>query len=202
MTAAIPAIRPRMSKAELLAAIARVHGEAAMRHLVEGGVFVVGVRGYYRDTMGAVGKNDRAMYDDALFIVAPDAFAAFNANTDPSGYRAGRGTGAEKGMASLNPGIWRVHRLDLHKGQYLALCQRAGPVTVTRDGTPPYSETGGFGINIHKGGFNGTSSEGCQTVAPVQWPAFIAMVTDHVKRLAGAAWRQEVVPYVLLEGVG
>jgi lysozyme len=58
-----------------------------------------------------------------------------------------------------------------------------------------------FGINIHRGGWNGTSSEGCQTIPPDQWPAFIATVTDQVKRLAGAGWRRETITYVLLEGV-
>jgi lysozyme len=141
------------------------------------------------------------MYDDALFVVTDDAFVAFNGNTDPSGYRKGAGTGAGKGMASLNPGVWPVYRLDLHQGKYLALCQRAGQVTVTRDGTPPYPDTGMFGINIHKGGINGTSSEGCQTVPAAQWPAFIALVTDQAKRLFGEAWKQQAITYVLLDGV-
>ena len=104
-------------------------------------------------------------------------------------------------MASLNPGVWPVYRLDLHAGKYLAVCQRAGPVVVTRDGTPPYEDRGMFGINIHKGGVNGTSSEGCQTVPAAQWPAFIALVTDQAKRLFGTGWRQGVITYVLLDGV-
>jgi len=200
MTAALPAARPRMTRADLMALVARRHPALPPSDLT-----IVGVRGYYADTLGAVGRNDRAMYDDALFIVTPDAFIAFNANTDPSGYRKGRGTGAAKGMASLNPGFWPVYRLDIHRagtpGQHLALCQRAGPVTVTRDGDPPYEDRGMFGINIHRGGVNGTSSEGCQTIPPSQWPAFIATVTDQAKRLFGADWRSEVIPYVLLEGV-
>ena len=193
MPAARPAARPRMSRAELLARVRRDHPDLEPPELM-----VVGIRGYYRDTLGAPGRNDRGMYDDALFIVAPDAFVAFNGNTDPSRFRSGRGTGAGKGMASLNPGVWPVMRLDKHQGKYEALCQRAGPVVVTRDGDPPYTDRGMFGINIHRGGVNGTSSEGCQTIPPDQWPAFIATVTDQVKRLHGAAWRQAVVTYVLL----
>jgi lysozyme len=162
-------------------------------------VVVVGIRGYYRDTMGAPGVNDRGMYDDALFLDTPDSFATFNGNTDPSRVQIGHGTGDAKGMAVLNPGIWYAHKFDLHKGEYLALCQRLGQITVTRDGNPPYPDTGMFGINIHKGGYNTTSSLGCQTVHPDQWPAFIAMAVDHAKRWHGARWNQVVIPYALLE---
>jgi lysozyme len=160
-------------------------------------VVVVGIRGFYRDAMGAPGVNDRGIYDDALFIDTPDSFASFNGNTDPSRVQIGHGTGAEKGMAVLNAGLWYAHKFDLHKGEYLALCQRLGQVTVTRDGTPPYSDTGMFGINIHKGGYNTTSSLGCQTVHPDQWAAFIEMAVAHAKRWHGARWDQVVIPYAL-----
>jgi hypothetical protein len=161
---------------------------------------VVGIRGYYRDAMGAPGVNDRGIYDDALFIDTPDSFAAYNGNTDPSRVRTGHGTEeATKGMAVLNTGIWYVHRFALHKGKYLALCQRLGQVTVTRDGTPPYQDTGMFWINIHKGGYNTTSSLGCQTVHPDQWPSFIEMAVDHAKRWHGERWNKVVIPYALLE---
>ena len=142
-------------------------------------VAVVGVRGYYRNTMGAPGVNDRGIYDDAIFLHSPSAFAAFNANTDPSAYRKGQGQGAGRGMASLESGMWLVYQFDKHKGKYLALCQRSGPVTVVRDGNPPYKDTGYFGINIHRGGFTSTSSEGCQTIHPAQWVSFIGLAQDH-----------------------
>lgn len=191
-----PASRPRLTRAELHAAIARFGIDRRAHPLL-----VIGVRGYYADTMGAPGRNDRGLYDDAIFIDAPEATIAFNANTDPSRVRKGKGTGAGKGMASLKPGLWKVYRFDLHKGQYQALCQRAGPVTVMRDGDPPYADTGMFGINIHRGGNTTTSSEGCQTIPPGQWPSFIATMTDQAKRLFGADWKGETIPYVLLEGV-
>lgn len=196
MTAPLPAARPRASRADLITAVKAKHPG----YDFAGKLTVVGVRGYYRDTLGAVGKNDRAMYDDALFLVSDDAFVAFNGNTDPSGYRKGRGTGAGKGMASLEPGLWPVYRFDLHNGQYLALCQRAGPVTVMRDGDPPYPDPGWHGINIHRGSVNGTSSEGCQTIPPAQWPAFIATAQDQAKRAYGADWKGETITYVLLDG--
>jgi len=162
-------------------------------------VTVVGQRGYYRDTMGAPKVNDRGIYDDAVFLTSPSAFAAFNANTDPSTYRKGEGSGEGKGIASLKPGAWFVHRFDKHKGKYLALCQRLGPVTVTRDGDPPYDDTGMFGINIHRGGYNTTSSVGCQTIHPDQWESFISLAVDQARRYHGEAWNKVVIPYILLQ---
>jgi hypothetical protein len=155
---------------------------------------VVGWRGYYKDSMGHAGVNDVGIYDDALFIVSGSTFAAFNANTDPSRHRAGKGKGAGKGMANLKPGIYRAHQLGLHRGKYMALIQTGGPVTVVRDGNPPYDDRGFFGINIHKGGYNTTSSLGCQTIYPDQWPAFIALAQkvmheNHISKM----------PYLLVE---
>lgn len=177
---------PRLSRAELHARI------DATGHAIDRATYpliVVGIRGYYRDTMGAVGKNDRGIYDDALFIDTPNATVAFNGNTDPSAFRPG--------IASLKPGIWYVHRFDLHKGLYLALCQRAGVVTVARDGQA--DETGNFGINIHRGSVNSTSSLGCQTVPPPQWDGFINLAVSEAKRFYGNKWKLTTVPYVLLE---
>lgn len=188
-----PPERPRLSSTELRELIAPFGIDRACFPVV-----VIGVRGYYKNSMGAPNVNDRGLYDDAIFLDSVQATVAFNGNTDPSSYRTGRGTGAAKGMASLNPGAWFVHRFDHHKGQYLALCQRAGGVTVTRDGTPPYEDTGLFGINIHRGGYNGTSSEGCQTIHPAQWDSFIALVVDQAKRYFGTRWKSQVIPYVLL----
>lgn len=202
MPVGLPSARPQITRDELFVQIDRVHGAGtAQRLAADNPLLIVGVRGYYRDTLGAVGRNDRAMYDDAIFIVAREAFVSFNANTDPSRYRKGRGKGSGKGMASLNPGIWKAHRFDLHSGKYLALCQRSGEVTVTRDGDPPYADTGMFGINIHKGGINTTSSEGCQTLPPSQWPAFINTAVDQAKRRFGDKWNRVTIPYVLLDGV-
>jgi lysozyme len=191
----LPPSRPRLSLSELLAMVAPLGLTPASDP-----VFVVGVRGYYADTMGAPGRNDRGLYDDALFLVSPSLFAAYNGNTDPSRTRAGSGTGAAKGMATLKPGLWRVHRFDKHKGQYQALCQRAGPVTVTRDGAAgDYADTGMFGINIHRGGHGTTSSEGCQTIPPGQWDSFIASAVDQAKRYHGDKWSRTTIPYALID---
>jgi len=158
-------------------------------------VFVVAVRGYYRDTMGKPGVNDRGLYDDAIFLCGPDFFAGYNANVDPGGYRKGQGFGSKKGMARLKPGIYRSHILGLHRGEYKALVQRAAPVTVIRDGVNgEYEHTGYHGINIHRGGVSSVSSIGCLTIPPKQWKDFISSAERLMKQE-----RQIVMPLVLTE---
>lgn len=188
-----PAAPPRATRADVVAMVAKAYPDAQLPE-----VYVVGVRGYYRDGLGKVGVNDRGIYDDAIFVLAPGIFAAFNANTDPSRVRKGKGTGAGKGMAVLKAGVWPAYELGLHRSKYEALVQRAGTVTVIRDGTDgDYEQTGWFGINIHKGGVTTTGSEGCQTIPPDQWETFMSTV-----RRALSAARQTRVTYVLLEGQG
>lgn len=191
----VPPNRPRMSYSELLPKLQKLGLDAGRDP-----VFVVGIRGYYRQTMGSPTENDRGIYDDAIFLVSPSFFGSYNANADPSRVRRGRGRGAGKGMATLNAGLWRVHRFDRHNGKYLALCQRAGKVTVTRDGiVEDYADTGLFGINIHNGGWRTTSSLGCQTIHPSQWTSFISSAVSEAKRHHGAAWDKVVIPYALLD---
>ena len=143
--------------------------------------YVLGVRGYYRDTMGAPGVNDRGIYDDAIFVVGPECFVAFNANTDPSRFR--------KGVASLIPG-WYPYRPGNHGisrpgGGYPAFrpATRGEALPVTRDGEEGRSKRDGIAINIHKGGWRTTSSEGCQTIHPSQWDAFYALVRLEMRKL-------------------
>jgi lysozyme len=148
-------------------------------------VAVVGIRGYYRKTMGNPLKNDRGIYDDALFIISPDFFASYNANTDPSKFA--------NAIAVLKLGKWRYkpgkHKINSPNG-YPAFVQ-AGPVTVIRDGVG--EDTGWFGINIHKGGYNSTSSLGCQTIYPTQWD-FEKTLNAQLKRHG-----QKEFWYVLIE---
>ena len=169
--------------------------EAMVREKIAGAtmasVALLGVRGYYRDSMGAKGKNDRNIYDDAIFLVSPSGVVAFNANTDPSVYR--------RRVASLKPGVW-LYKVGTHglskpaHRRYTALVQ-AQVVTVRRDQLG--DDTGFFGINIHKGSHNTTSSLGCQTIYPNQWDAFIALVQSELKRSA-----QKTIPYILIEEQG
>lgn len=192
MSLILPPAKPRMSAAELHALMPAIDR-------AKWPVVVVGIRGYFKKSMGAPDRNDRGLYDDAIFIDAPDVTYAFNGNTDAAIVRKGKGFGAGKGMAMLKPGTYYAHLVGVHKagkpGGHEALVQRAGPVTVVRDGDPPYDESGHFGINIHRGGINRTNSEGCQTIPPAQWEAFIATIKDQLKRHG-----QKIVPYALLVG--
>ena len=183
----IPVERPKMSRDEVLALIKTAHPD-----FVPPDFFIVGIRGYYK-AMGKAGVNDRNIYDDALFLVGRDEFYPFNGNTDPAAFRLS--------IATLKAGIWPVYKFDIHGGsqsQYPAICQRGGPVTVLRDGGK--EETGMFGINNHKGGINGTSSLGCQTVPVPQWKEYYATAVTLAKKYYGDAWnKKDDYNYVLLE---
>lgn len=190
-----PNEKPRLSSEELQLRISKFNIDRMIYPVV-----VIGIRGYYKNTMGAPEVNDRGIYDDAIFINTPQVTAAFNGNTDPSAYRKGVGFAEHtKGMASLNPGAWLVYKFGMHRGKYLALCQLGGSVTVTRDGSPNYADTGNFGINIHKGSYDSTSSAGCQTIHPDQWRSFISLVKDQAVRYFGDKFDSKIIPYVLLE---
>lgn len=151
-------------------------------------VFIVGIRGYYLDSMGKPGANDLGIYDDAIILVGPGLYKTFNGNTDPSKERPG--------IASLIPGIHYYKKGDHHIGKpnaYKAF-RPASPdesVPVTRDGQKGISK--GIAINIHKGGYNSTGSEGCQTIYPDQYEEF---QTAAYKAMDDA--KQKTIPYVLI----
>ncbi len=197
MSEICPTNRPKITKAEFLSLIAPFKIDRGKYPLVVGGI-----RGYFLD-MGKPGVNDRGLYDDAIILDTPTIFLAFNGNTDPTKYRQGHGTGSEKGMACLKPGVYYAHQFGYHHAgkpnQYPALVQTGGPVTVIRDGNPSYEDTGYFGINIHSGGVYGTSSEGCQTLPSNQWKEFYTKAESEAKRLFGEAWRQVIIPYILID---
>ncbi|MGN6293775.1 MAG: hypothetical protein ACTHMV_13610 [Chitinophagaceae bacterium] len=152
-------------------------------------VIIVGIRGYYKNSMGKPGENDRGIYDDAIFLITPNDFLTFNANTDPSRFQSG--------IAKLVPGL-HYFKKGLHG------ISRSNPYPAFRPATPDESlpvtrdgKTGifkGIAINIHKGGYNTTSSAGCQTIFPDQWMEF--------KNAAYKAMDDEgmkIIPYVLIE---
>lgn len=186
----IPAEKPKISRVEV-EDILNVNGYQWSQYPIT----LVGLRGYYRDTMGKPGQNDRGIYDDAICLLTPNVFRACNGNTDPSKGRPG--------MATLLPGFYPVYRFDLHRGRawtYEAICQRAGPVELVRDGAPGIREvTSKAGVNIHKGGFWTTGSEACQTIPPDQWDTLYALAKAEALGFWGVNWRKRNVLYVLLE---
>lgn len=186
MNPIIPPTRPQIKRKDLLKLLKEAHPGFTPPDF-----FVTGIRGYYQDTMGAPGKNDRNIYDDAIILIGKEEFLTFNANTDPSAFK--------KAIASLKPGVWPVYKFDNHKGQYLALCQRGGPVTVVRDETG--EDTGNFGINIHRGGNWGTGSLGCQTIPREdgQFDEFINTAVTLAKKYFGKNYREQNYTYVLLQ---
>lgn len=172
-------LQDRLKTLEILAA----HGVTDL-------VALLGMRGYYRDSLGIPGVNDRGIYDDAIFLVSPSAYAAFNANTDPSMRR--------RGVAVLKVGSWRYkpgsHTPPSTRKSYPALRQ-AGPVIVIRDQVGERTKT--QDINIHKGGYRTTSSLGCQTIFPDYWQGFIGLTYAELNR-----YGQATIPYLLIEQQG
>ena len=198
MAVSVPPTKPRLSSGQLQNLISTYKIDREKYPLV-----VVGIRGYYLNSLGKPGENDRGIYDDALFIDSPFVTASFNANTDPTVYRKGTGLHDHtKGIARLKPGLWMAHAFGLHKNKYLALIQSKGKVTVIRDGHPDYEDTGNFGLNIHKGGYHTTSSLGCQTIHPAQWESFINLAKDQAVRLFRNKWNKTCIPYILIENSG
>jgi lysozyme len=176
----LPNSTPKQSLAEVVKIIAKAG--------ISDQVVLVGVRGYFRDTMGEVGKNDRGIYDDAMFIVSPRHFTAWNANTDPSAFRPG--------IASLALGVHRYkkgnHGISRPGGGYPAFrpATKNEELPVMRDGV--VNPSPGVAINIHKGSVNSTSSLGCQTIPPNQWDAFYAAMSGELKE-----FKQASFPYIL-----
>lgn len=195
----IPPSRPRLTQKELLTAIKKQFPKFLTTFDFKTNLWLCGIRGYYKQTMGDPNSNDRGIYDDAIFIVSPNIFAAYNANTDPSVYRPS--TRVRKGIAVLEPGVWSCYMFDTHNGSvpHPAICQRKGEVTVRRDGGE--LDTGMFGINIHRGGRVGTSSEGCQTLPPSQWDAFYNAAKAEAIRVYGNAYKKQTLTYVLLNDI-
>jgi lysozyme len=131
-------------------------------------VFVLAIRGYYKNSMGKPGVNDIGIYDDAMFLVGPGYFQAFNANTDPAIETPGK--------ATLIPGLHRFKK-GLHGfGRKTPPYKAFRPAS--KDETLPVTRWGQEGqhkgkyINLHCGGEYNTNSAGCQTIIKIQWPEF------------------------------
>lgn len=169
-------MKPRLSRADI--------ENLLIQKGVTDKVVLVGIRGYYLDSMGKKGANDRNVYDDAIFVISPTEFESFQANTDPSINR--------KGVATMKTGVHRYHK-GKHRNSYWALRLVGDRVPVTRDGQ---GDSVGIALNIHKGGRRKTGSLGCQTLMPEDWDDFIELVYDQMDN-----YGQDTIPYVLVEEV-
>lgn len=185
MSTLTPKSHPAISRAAVEALLAK--------HDVKDQVALVGIRGYFRNTMGKPGQNDVGLYDDSIVLISPTAFVTFNANTDPSRQ--------SPTVATLVPGVHR-YRKGKHgisrKPPYVPYAAFR-PATVgeklpvTRGGKPSV----GIAINIHKGGETTTSSEGCQTLPPSQWLGFQKLAYSEMDQ-----YGQTSIPYLLIENDG
>lgn len=165
---------PKMSREEITAIV--------VNSGVRSDVVIVGIRGYYRDTMGKVGVNDRGIYDDAIFVLSPNEFKAFQANVDPSVFR--------KGIANLKVGVYKVVKW-IHRGKYAAL-QIVNDVVV-RDGETK-EDSGRHGINFHYGSETQTWSQGCQTLPRSIYWAFLNLVYSEMQK-----YHLDSIQYVLID---
>lgn len=117
-------------------------------------------------------------------------FSSYQATTDPGTHWV-ENIMRKEGVACLKEGQYRgAYRIDKHRGQYDALCQRGSEVEVYRDAnkdkkydlSEDNTQVGYFGINIHRATARAgkTSkqvdkwSAGCQVIASNDdWNEFI-----------------------------
>ena len=140
-------------------------------------VNIVGVRN------STTGKKVTNLFDDKITLSFKDDKGVWQyyewANTTEPGKKGVEQYHNVKGVARLVPGQYRgTWTIDKHQGKYDALCQRLKPVTVFRDADRDLeydednTDTGMFGINIHKAGLDSTWvenwSEGCQVFKRVK----------------------------------
>lgn len=120
-------------------------------------------------------------FDDVLVVIYRDnndvvVRKCFDITTKPGLYYMNNPTNG-KGTGILVPNQYRgCWEIGFHQGKYKALCQRK-PITVYRDNNrdsvydlePDKTDTGIFGVNIHKAGTNSTQvdkwSAACQVFA-------------------------------------
>lgn len=115
-------------------------------------------------------------FDDLIGLIENNTITWFTGTTNPGTHWL-KNLLNPKGAALLKPNQYpNTWKLDLHQGKYLALCQRKN-VVVYRDGDKDdfaeetaITETGLFGINIHRANPSAISSiidkwsAGCQVL--------------------------------------
>lgn len=177
--------RPNLTKTDALKKI------AAAGIGVFSGIFVLAIRGYFKDTMGQPGVNDINIYDDAMFIIGPNLFKSYNGNTDPSKHKPGIATLVAPQVVYFKPGMHGISG----PAPDMAFRQDSN-VTVAREGEAHITDSpkNRFWIDLHRGGYSTTSSLGCQTVHPDQWVEFRETGFTALHEL-----NQSRMPYILIE---
>lgn len=188
---------------------------------------LLGVRGYFRNTLGEPGVNDYNVYDDAIAIIRTfngKTFVDwFNGNCDPS--KAGFNPGVGKPYAQLVAGRVWPFRLGPHRGVPGYMRQLAEDEadlahleTIFKDGRKSghfevrrveelvhgvergATQWGYYAINVHRGGLRGTTSWGCQTIHPDQCDRFFGLINNTVPGTRqGWSVPHGIVPYALTE---
>lgn len=137
------------------------------------------------------------VFDDLITLSYLDnagnwQYKEWKATTEP-GKKGAEQYHNAKGVAILIPDQYNnTYIIDLHRGKYEALCQRMRTVTVWRDANKNMvidkniTDTGMFGINIHKAGQDSTWvenwSEGCQVFKRVKdFDEFMALCKAYRK---------------------
>ena len=171
----LPLFRPKQAD-EITVAVLTQYAHLMPADRRDDAIKVLVTRGYFLNSMGRKGHNDRAIYDDAVFVVSPTGVQPFNGNSDPSVFR--------KRVASIKAGQAIRYRPGLHgynrKGGPYAAFRQDAACTVVRDGVG--DDTGLFHVNLHRGGVHGTSSLGCLTIPPHQWDEFYGLLSGLLKK--------------------
>tara|TARA_R110002020_G_scaffold81808_2_gene202956 strand:- start:936 stop:1514 length:579 start_codon:yes stop_codon:yes gene_type:complete len=130
--------------------------------------------------IGVRTKGEPNKFDDRICLVYKDKHGwvtrEWPATTDPGTYWLENPSKFQGTAVMASPQQCRsAYKIDLHRGQYEALCQRLSKVKVWRDGDKndtvdwdqfDDSVEGWYGINIHRAGANSMQvdkwSAGCQ----------------------------------------
>jgi len=178
---------------EQIAAAVKAKGYLYFAGAKDYDVNIIGVRN--SDT----GKTVTNLFDDKLTIsYRVDGkwfYHEWDATTEP-GKKGVTQYHNANGVARLVPNQYRgVYAISMHQGKYQAVCQRLGDVTVWRDKNKNMTfdevitDTGMFGINIHKAGtvssFVENWSEGCQVFKRVKDFNEFMVIANRAKEIHG-----------------
>jgi len=175
--------------------------EAAVK--AKGYAYFAGAKDYDVNIIGIrnsdTGKTVSNLFDDKLTIsYRVDGkwhYHEWDATTEP-GKKGVMQYHNANGVARLVPNQYRgVYAVSMHQGKYQAVCQRLGNVTVWRDKNKNMTfdevetDTGMFGINIHKAGtvssFVENWSEGCQVFKKVKDFNEFMVIANRAKEIHG-----------------